>query len=124
MSIADEGGLFELPSRYRELQAEASELAASVAARAPVADEADGSRPGDAAGIAGQPAGGGHRRERVRWPVPPRRLTGGDSGPRGAGRRERPPRLAVRDAGHRQLRRVRGRERRGTRAVAARHRDA
>lgn len=41
MSIADEGGLFELPSRYRELQAEASELAASVAARAAVADEAD-----------------------------------------------------------------------------------
>ena len=41
MSIADEGGLFELPSRYRKLQAEASELAASVAARAAVADEAD-----------------------------------------------------------------------------------
>jgi acyl-CoA dehydrogenase len=41
VSIADEGGLFELPSRYRELQAEASELAASVAARAAVADEAD-----------------------------------------------------------------------------------
>lgn len=46
MSIADDGithdsGLFELPSRYRELQAEAGALAASVEAHAAEADEAD-----------------------------------------------------------------------------------
>jgi acyl-CoA dehydrogenase len=34
-------GLFELPARYRELQDEASALAASVADRAAIADEAD-----------------------------------------------------------------------------------
>ena len=50
MTIADDGtaagsDLFELPSRYRELQAEAGLLAASVAGRAAVADEADGVDP-------------------------------------------------------------------------------
>jgi len=37
--------LYELPSRYRDLQAEARELAASVAGHAAVADEADGVDP-------------------------------------------------------------------------------
>jgi acyl-CoA dehydrogenase len=50
VSSADDGSaagsdLFELPSRYRELQAEAGLLAASVAGRAAVADEADGVDP-------------------------------------------------------------------------------
>src|SRR5260370_8410887 len=39
--MPDEPGLYELPQRYRTLQAEARELAASVADRAAVADEAD-----------------------------------------------------------------------------------
>lgn len=39
--VPDEPGLYELPQRYRTLQAEARELAASVADRAAVADEAD-----------------------------------------------------------------------------------
>lgn len=63
MSIADEGGLFELPSRYRKLQAEASELAASVAARAAVADEADAVDPVMLRALRDKQAGGGHRRE-------------------------------------------------------------
>jgi acyl-CoA dehydrogenase len=42
VSIADDGGLFELPPEYRELQAEARALAAAVAGRAAVADEAAG----------------------------------------------------------------------------------
>jgi acyl-CoA dehydrogenase len=45
VSIADDGGLFELPPEYRELRAEARALAASVAGRAAVADEADGVDP-------------------------------------------------------------------------------
>jgi hypothetical protein len=45
VSIADDGGLFELPPEYRELRAEAGALAASVAERAAVADEADGIDP-------------------------------------------------------------------------------
>src|SRR5260370_11030071 len=39
--MPDEPGLYELPQRYRTLQAEARELAASVPDRAAVADEAD-----------------------------------------------------------------------------------
>jgi acyl-CoA dehydrogenase len=39
--VADEPRLYELPQRYLSLQAEARELAASVADRAAVADEAD-----------------------------------------------------------------------------------
>ena len=45
MGDADNGGLYELPARYRELAAEARALAASVAGHAAVADEADGIDP-------------------------------------------------------------------------------
>lgn len=45
VSMPDDSGLFELPPRYRELQAQARALAASVAGRAAVADEADGLDP-------------------------------------------------------------------------------
>lgn len=45
VSMPDDSGLFELPPRYRELQAEARALAASVAGHAAVADEADGVDP-------------------------------------------------------------------------------
>lgn len=45
VSMPDDSGLFELPLRYRELQAEARALAASVAGRAAVADEANGVDP-------------------------------------------------------------------------------
>src|SRR5947209_3610484 len=38
---ADQVGLYELPARYRELQEEARNLAAQVADRAEIADEAD-----------------------------------------------------------------------------------
>lgn len=41
MSTPDDGVLYELPARYRELQAEAKALAGSVADRADIADEAD-----------------------------------------------------------------------------------
>jgi acyl-CoA dehydrogenase len=41
MASSDDVGLYELPARYRDLQAEAFALAASVADRAAVADEAD-----------------------------------------------------------------------------------
>src|SRR5260370_9767391 len=44
--MPDEPGLYELPQRYRTLQAEARELAASVPDRAGVADEADRVDPG------------------------------------------------------------------------------
>ena len=40
-----EAGLFELPDRYRELQAEARALAASVADVAAEADESDSVHP-------------------------------------------------------------------------------
>ena len=46
-------GLFELPARYRELQAEAAALAASVADRAAIADEADSVDPTMRAALAG-----------------------------------------------------------------------
>jgi acyl-CoA dehydrogenase len=45
VSMPDDSGLFELPPRYRELQAQARALAASVAGHAAVADEADGVDP-------------------------------------------------------------------------------
>jgi acyl-CoA dehydrogenase len=41
VASTDDVGLYELPARYRDLQAEARSLAASVAERAEVADEAD-----------------------------------------------------------------------------------
>jgi acyl-CoA dehydrogenase len=41
VDISDDAGLYELPARYRLLQAEAREVAAAVADRAALADEAD-----------------------------------------------------------------------------------
>jgi acyl-CoA dehydrogenase len=41
VDISDDAGLYELPARYRLLQAEAREVAAAVGDRAAVADEAD-----------------------------------------------------------------------------------
>ena len=81
-------------------------------------------RPGDARAAARQRPGRGGGRAGVRRPVPRRRLARDDRGARGVRLRERPPRLAVRDAGHRQLPDLGGRRGRRPQALAARRRPA
>ena len=86
-----------------DLQDEARELAARVERFSAKADEVTG-RPRHATGAGRQRADRADRAGRVRRPLPDGRLTRRDRRPRGAGERERTPGLAVRDAGHRQLR--------------------